>query len=317
MSDLHEKYLNPNKYKLIKKIGAGGLGVVYKCIDLETNKYVAIKFLHDKFLKKPKFLGIFHKELLINSEFHHKNIVKYLDNYFRPPNCYIVTDFISGWSGYSLLKKCKKFPPLVALAIIFDLLQGVDYIHLHDTAHSDLSTANFMINTTGRVLITDFGLSCKLNVEDYKEHIVGTPGYYAPEHISQKPINVTSDIYCIGLLIYELIVGKKAVAANSNHAEVEKNMRAIKFDLIETSIPKMTKPIQKIVSQCLEYEPQKRIPSAEILMFKIYDILKKYKIKYTRLAIAQFLIESGYVKGTIKKKQDIYIGQIENEPKNS
>jgi serine/threonine protein kinase len=299
------------RYRLIEEVGVGGLGRVFRAVDEQTGRTVAVKILHDRFTQSRKFLGIFHRELLIFSRLYHKNIVNYLDGGFEPPMCFIVTEFVEGHSLYALMKKVGRIPPLVGLAIIIDMLQGIDYLHLHDTVHSDLSSPNVLINKDGRVLVTDFGLSCELNIEDYKNYMVGTPGYYSPEHVTETPIVPQTDLYCAGLLLYEMITGEKAVAASSDRKKIIYGMKTIPFNRIACSEIKMQWMIRKLLKWSLQGPVNRRIENTESMMFAIYSILKKYNIRYARYAIYQFLIDKGLTAGSYKgKEQDIYRGFI-------
>ena len=296
-------------YRIIDEVGSGGLGRVFKAIDERTGRTVAVKILHQKFTRNKKFLGIFHRELLIMSGLHHKHIVSYLDSYFRPPECYIITQFVEGWSGHSFLKKVKRLPPLVALSILIDMLQGIDHLHLHDTIHSDLSAANYMIDKDGRVYITDFGLSCQLDVEDYKNYMIGTPGYYSPEHISENPIVPQTDIYCAGLILYEMIAGEKAVPASNDRHEVMATMRRIDIGKIKCADSKMQSMIRRLLKSCLQFAASKRFHNVESAMYGCYEILKRYEIRYSRHAIKQYLVDTKLVDGPFKgRKQNIYKG---------
>ena len=158
-------------YRLEEEVGAGGVGRVFRAIDERSGRTVAVKLLHDSLLRDPKRLGHFHRELLIMASFSHRHIVSYLDSYFNPPSCYIVTEFIEGWSGYNLYKKTGRMPPVVSLCILIDILKGIDYLHLHNTIHSDLSAANYLVDMNGRVALTDFGLSIKQEIEDWNANI--------------------------------------------------------------------------------------------------------------------------------------------------
>ncbi|MCX6117479.1 MAG: serine/threonine-protein kinase [Proteobacteria bacterium] len=301
------KHLGP--YKVLEEVGVGGLGRVFKAIDERSGKTVAIKVLHDKFMNNRKFLGIFHRELLIMSSLNHRHIVTFLDSHFEPPLCYIVTEFIEGWSGYALYKKTGRMPPLVALAIIIDMLQGVDHLHLHNVIHSDLSAANYLVERTGRVLVTDFGLSCKQEIEDYRNYMVGTPGYYSPEHITEQSIVPQTDLYCAGLILFELLAGQKAVTASSDRHKTLANMKKIDFSLVQSTDPKMQKMIHKFLEKALNPNVSRRYESADQMMFACYEILKKYEIRFARHAIKQYLIDKRLVKGPFTgQDQKIYIG---------
>lgn len=297
------------RYKIIEEVGVGGLGRVFKGIDERTGRTVAVKVLHEKFMNNRKFLGIFHRELLIMASLHHKHIVSYLDSRFEPPLCYIVTEFIEGWSGYALFKKTGRMPPLVALCILIDMLQGIDHLHLHDTIHSDLSAANYLVENTGRVLVTDFGLACKYEIEDYKNYMVGTPGYYSPEHITESSIVPQTDIYCAGLILFELIAGQKAVPASTDRKKVIESMKRIEFRHIASSDPRLEMMLRKFLKKALNPVPSKRFASADQMMFACYEILKKFRIRYARHAIKQFLVDKGLTKGPFgNQEQDIYVG---------
>lgn len=296
-------------YKVVEEVGAGGLGKVFKGLDDRTGRVVAIKVLHDKYATSRKFLGIFHRELLTISRLHHKHLVSYLDSGFDPPNCFIVTEFVDGWSCYGFMKQRKRVPPIVALSIVMDILQGIDYLHLHDTIHSDLSMPNVMIERTGRILVTDFGLACQLEVEDYKNYMVGTPGYYSPEHVSEVGILPQTDLYCTGLILYELIAGTKAVIASQDRTRVVQSMKKIVYDPIKISDPKLQAMVVKLLKSALTFNATSRVESAEAFMFEIYKILKKYNIRYTRYAIKKYLIDTGMVKSELPAAdQDIYVG---------
>jgi serine/threonine protein kinase len=302
---------NFGHYRVLEEVGAGGLGRVFRGIDRRTGQTVAIKLLHDRFSSSRKFLGIFHRELLIISRLNHKHIVSYLDSGFEPPNCFIVTEFVEGWSLYALMKKVKKFPPLVALSIIMDVLQGIDYLHLHDTIHSDLSSPNILVDCNGRVLVTDFGLACHQQVEDYKNYMVGTPGYYSPEHITESSIMPQTDLYCAGLILYEMLTGFKAAPPNSERREILKAMKNINFKAIICSDRKMQKWLRKLLQISLTYNVSRRTKSTEQMMYMVFSILKGFRIRYTRHALLKFLHDGNLVPGRFEgNEQDIYLGMI-------
>lgn len=298
-------------YKLQEEVGSGGLGRVFRAIDERSGRTVAVKFLHDKYANNRKFLGIFHRELLIVSRLHHKHIVSFLDSGFEPPECFIVTEFIEGWSLHSFMKAVGKTPPLVALCIMIDMLQGVDYLHLHDTVHADLSSANVLIERSGRVLVTDFGLACERDIEDYKNYMVGTPGYYSPEHITETSIVPQTDIYCAGLLLYELLTGHKAVPASNDRKKVLASMKEIDLTKIRSAESSMESMLRKLTRECLQYSVKSRLHGADAMMFECYRILKRYHIRYARHAIKKFLIDRKMTKGPFDgKDQQIYVGLV-------
>lgn len=309
MGVLHQKRIG--RYDIDHEVGAGGLGKVYRAVDTETGRVVAVKVLHEKYQKSKRFLGIFHRELLIVSRLKHKHIVEYIEANYKPPHCYIVTEFIDGWSLHRLINHYRKIPPLVALAITIDMLQGIDYLHLHDTIHSDLSSPNVMISRNGKVLLTDFGLSCNGEFENYKNYMIGTPGYYSPEHVTDAGIQTQSDLYCVGLLLFEMIAGEKAVKATKQREEIVPAMRSIDFSKIRCSERRMQSMIRSLLKKTLAFRIGRRMPSAEIMVYDLFKILKKHDISYARHAIHQFLGETGLSLPIPEKyRQDINQGFI-------
>src|SRR5690606_16947438 len=142
-----------------------------------------------------------------------------------------------------------------------------DYLHLHDTIHSDLSSPNVLLDKTGRVLVTDFGLAAQDRTEDYRNYMVGTPGYYSPEHVTDAAMVNQSDLYCVGLLLYQMVVGDKAVPAGKDRKEILKAMKKINFKRIACSDRKLQKQLRKFLEVALRLNPSRRFRNAEHMIF--------------------------------------------------
>jgi serine/threonine protein kinase len=140
--------------------------------------------------------------------------------------------------------------------------------------------------------------------------MIGTPGYYSPEHITNTSIVPGSDIYCVGLLIYEMIVGDKAVVATKDRNEIVRAMHDIDFERLPITDRKMKKMIQKILKSALNFNPQKRTRSCEQIIMQVSEVLLKYQIRYARYAIRQFLNDIGLSNRESREKgqQNIYNG---------
>jgi serine/threonine protein kinase len=296
-------------YIIEYEVGAGGLGRVFRSTDPRTGRAIAVKILHDRYQESRKFLGIFHRELLIVARLKHKHIVEYIDANFDPPNCYIVTEFIDGWSLYKMMRHCGRLPPLVGMCVAIDILQGIDYLHLHDTIHSDLSSPNVLISNSGKVLLTDFGLACNGEVENYKNYMVGTPGYYSPEHVAESSISPQSDLYCVGLLLFEMVTGEKAVKASKKREEILYSMKNIDFSAIRCDDRRMQSMLRNFLKKALKFKMGGRYKNAESMIVDVYKILKRFEIRYSRYAIRQYLAD-GKLAAPLPDKyvQDIYAG---------
>lgn len=307
MVEIAEGTVLKKRYEILEMVGSGGLGRVFRAKDLLKNEVVAVKVLHEKFLKKKNLLGIFHKELLISSGLSHRNIVSYVDSHFSPPDCFIVTKFVDGWNGAQFYRQIAKIPPLVAVAVVTDLLKGLDYLHMHDVIHSDLSISNIMIDRTGIVQLTDFGLSFDQGVESYAEKKFGTPGYVSPEHISRKNLTEASDVYCVGLILHALVTGERFLPAGRPVEEVRAAMKKRDLSRVKLKSNTLEGEIRIVLKKALSYYSLFRYESAQEMLIDCFKILAKYKVTKTRAAIWQLLadVEKGR-KPFDKEKQDIY-----------
>jgi serine/threonine protein kinase len=191
------------------------------------------------------------------------------------------------------------------------LLQGIDYLHLHDTIHSDLSSPNVLISNKGKVLLTDFGLACHGEIENYKNYMVGTPGYYSPEHVAESPITAQSDLYCLGILLYEMLTGEKAVKPSKNRQEIIDAMKNIDFSLIQCEDRRLQSMLRSFLKKALKFRLRSRYSTAEEMIVDTYKILQRYQIRYSRYAIRQFLSDNQLADAVeAQHVQNIYFGQM-------
>ncbi len=139
--------------------------------------------------------------------------------------------------------------------------------------------------------------------------MVGTPGYYSPEHISDAAISPQTDLYCTGLILFEMIAGRKAVPALTERQKVLSAMKDIDFNQIVCSDAKLKKSIVKFLETSLQFNPSRRFSGSDSMMFACYEILKKCQIRYARHGIKQYLIDQELTLGEFTgTKQDIYVG---------
>ena len=290
---------------------------MFKAVHLRDHVTVALKVIRDSLYCNRKFIGKFHQEIIVHSSLQHHNIVRYYDSCFKPPRCYIATEFIDGWSGSELSNATGELPPLVALAIVFQILQGLDHLHVRDFMHYDLSAGNFLVERSGRIVLTDFGLSSKY--ENHKNSLIGTPGYYSPEHIDSSALGYVSDTYCVGLILYELINGQRAVPASKDRKLVSALMKRITFD-IPCSDGKMRRLLIKMLRKALNFEISKRYSSAHQMLYDCYLMLEAFRLRYPRQAVLKYLMQSEQVEAEKRDSKgglDIYQGFVDTRSRSS
>ena len=280
------------RYRILESVGSGGLGEVFKAIDSVTGEIVAVKRLHERHQSNNKLLGLFHKEIMIHSRVSHKNCVRFIAADLKPPDAHIVTSFVNGQNCHNLLRLTGALPPLVACALVLDMLQGLEHLHCLDIIHSDITPSNCLVERNGNVKLADFGLSIDEGIEDYKGMTVGTPGYQAPERVCHDPISVRSDIYCVGIILHELIAGERLFPNLSGKNLISK-MKSLKYDWLNCPERDLTKVLVATLKSALAYKPGNRFENPRDFMFALYKCLKMGQIRYTRRAIQQWLLDMG------------------------
>ncbi len=308
------KQENPTQighYEIIQLVGEGGLGKVFKARDTQTNEIVALKLLHARYGTDERYLGVFHRELVMHRTLSHPCLVPVLDNHFAPPHYYIVSRFVDGWAARSFLRHYGRIPPLVALSLIVQVSAGLDALHLRDLVHGDLSLANVLVEKTGRAYLTDFSLTADTTALAKKEHIFGTPGYYSPEHLTAAPVVPASDVYVIGLLLWEMIVGTKlvpAMDASKNVPALLGHMANISFRNLKCTHEELTKDLLGLLRMMVHPLPAKRFENGERMGRAIAPLLKKYGIMNPQAAVVQF-VSDGLLPTPYKvQQQNIYLG---------
>ncbi len=295
------------RYELLELVGSGGIGQVFRARNIQTNKVVALKKLHDKYQNDSKLLGLFHKEIMIHARVSHRHCVKYIEADLTPGNAFIVTDFVDGINTYNLVRSHGALPPIIACAVVLDMLQGLEHLHCLDVIHSDLTPSNVLVSSTGLTLLVDFGLSCMPEVEDYQGIIVGTPGYQAPERLEHDAMSTFADIYCAGIIFWEFLAGQRLFYGQTPH-EIEGRMRKPLLDWIDTGDTNLNKSLRETLSLSLAFKPEKRFQTPRDFMYAVYQCLKPFGITHTRRAILQWMSDLGITTNSPEKPiQKIYL----------
>src|SRR5947207_3810951 len=194
-------------------LGSGGMGEVYRADDLTLDQPVALKFLPEGVAADPAQLAQFHNELRTARQVSHKNVVRVYDLGESDGRRFLTLEYVDGEDLASLLRRIGRFPQDRALAIARQLCAGVAAAHERGVIHRDLKPHNVMIDGDGDVRITDFGIATA--AADAGAALAGTPQYMAPEQLAGSAASVKSDLYSLGLCLFEIFTGKRAYEARS------------------------------------------------------------------------------------------------------
>ena len=240
------------RYRIVGMIGRGGMGEVYRASDLRLNQPVALKFLPAAVAVKPGLLERFHGEVRIARQVSHPNVCRVYDIGEAEGSTFISMEYIDGEDLGSLLRRIGHLPHDKAVEIARKLCAGLAAAHAKGVLHRDLKPANIMIDGRGQVLITDFGLAALGDQVAVAEVRNGTPAYMAPEQLAGKEVSERSDVYALGLVLYEVFTGQRAFET------ADRSVIPSTSSVIRDVDPL----IERAIARCLEPEPGKRPQSA-------------------------------------------------------
>src|SRR5208337_1768249 len=251
----------------LQTIGEGGMGAVYKAKDCELDRFVALKVIRPELAADPSILARFKKELLLAHQVTHRNVIRIYDLGEGEGVKFITMEFIEGKDLRSLIREKKKFTPEEAVDVIQQVCQALHAAHRVGVIHRDLKPQNIMQDTSGRILVMDFGLARTFQGDGMTQTgaIVGTMEYMSPEQSLGKDLDQRSDIFALGLILYEMLTGKQPFAAESALASLIKRTqeRATPVSDVDAQIPGA---LSGIVSKCLERDLDQRYQNVSAIL---------------------------------------------------
>jgi serine/threonine-protein kinase len=248
------------RYRVIGLLGRGGMGDVYRADDLELSQAVALKFLGRAFTGRPDMLERFRAEVRNARGVSHPNICRVYDIGEVDGQYFLSMEYVDGEDLGTLLKRIGRLPRAKADQVARQLCAGLAAAHDRGVIHRDLKPSNVMIDGEGRARITDFGLAVR-SADGAAGDVAGTPAYMAPEQFDGGEATAQSDLYSLGLILYEMYTGQRALQAatwdgwKSQHSQVEpRSPEKVERDVDEA--------VGLAILRCLEKDPAKRPRSA-------------------------------------------------------
>ncbi|MFN7997285.1 MAG: serine/threonine-protein kinase [Bryobacteraceae bacterium] len=245
------------RYRIIGLLGRGGMGEVYRATDLALGQSVALKFLPEEATQNPRLLERFHGEVRIARQVSHPNVCRVYDIGEAEGMPFISMEYVDGEDLASLLLRIGRLPSDKALETARKLCAGLAAAHDRGIIHRDLKPQNIMINKRGDVVIMDFGLAAIADQLSGAEVRNGTPAYMSPEQLRGAEVTARSDIYALGLVLYELFTGKRPFDAQSMQDLLRKQELANLTSM--TSIAADIDPtVERAIRRCLDPDPARR-----------------------------------------------------------
>lgn len=272
--DLDKEILIANRYRIIKKIASGGMADIYLGEDLKLDRQVAIKILSRNYAGDRNFVARFKSEAQVLAKLKHPNIVdiydwgKFDDSYF------IVMEYVDGISLKELIDRKGALDPIVSTHLAVQICEALSFAHNNNLIHRDIKPQNILIASGKHVKITDFGIAKSLNTDITKTlNIMGTAQYISPEQARGGVLDHKTDIYSLGIVIYEMLTGDTPFRGDTSIDISLKhiNERPMKPSSLIVNIPVK---LEKIVMTCLEKDPGSRYEDIDSLKRDLNNYLE-------------------------------------------
>ncbi|HEX7808649.1 MAG TPA: serine/threonine-protein kinase, partial [Thermoanaerobaculia bacterium] len=249
------------RYRIVGLLGRGGMGEVYRADDLKLGQSVALKFLTEALSRDGAALARFHREVSVSRQISHRHVCRVYDIGEHEGLHFLSREYVRGEELSSLLKRIGRLPDDKALETARQLCAGLAAIHAAGVLHRDLKPANVMVDEHGDVRITDFGIAALAGVSG-REAMIGTPAYMPPEALAGGELTPRSDIYALGLVLYEAFTGRRPFSSTSLDDVLKAHASDTAPTRPSTWVGDLNPLVERVILRCLEKEPENRPATA-------------------------------------------------------
>jgi eukaryotic-like serine/threonine-protein kinase len=253
------------RYGLEEVVGHGGMSTVYKAHDTLLERNVALKILHQQYNEDEDFVERFKREARSVAQLQHPNIVTVIDRGEEDGRQYIVFEYIDGENLKELVVRKGRLDVREALEIALEIARGLGFAHDHGLVHRDVKPQNVLLNGDGGAKVTDFGIARSLDVDrgvTQTGTVLGTSNYIAPEQASGQPVDAHTDVYSLGIVLYEMLTGELPFPGENFVAVAMKHIQEPSPSVLDVrgDVPLR---VAEIIDRALEKDPEQRFPTMD------------------------------------------------------
>lgn len=278
-----------NRYRIEERIGGGGMALVYRAVDLQLERDVAVKLLRGQFGSDEEFIRRFRREAQNAASLSHPNVVQIYDVGQDEESYFIVMELIEGRTLKALIQEQGPLPVEEASRIATEVLGALAHAHLHKIVHRDIKPHNILIARDGRVKVTDFGIARATTTDTVTNtgSIMGSAHYFSPEQANGQPTGDRSDIYSMGVVLYEMVTGVVPFQGESPITVALKHLRDRVVPAAQLN-PEVPVELETIIQRALEKDPADRYPSANLMRQALLQFAEEHAAGETHIHSGDF-----------------------------